>query len=411
MPSITIRPLTEAERTPFYRLAVLTFASPEDSEQRVARWRRAVESHPDFDPIQVRGAFRGEQFLGGYIDYERTLSIGPARLLTGCIGAVVTHPDHRLQGVASALLADAIRLAQGRGHALLLLDGIPNFYHRFGFTGILSAGEYAIHLADILALLPSPYTVRPAEAADAGDLLRLYHQEFDPFPGAFARTPAIAQTYLGIRLPTNPPLLAIDEIGQIKGYLLPPWVRTSASSSEVVAADWHAASALLQHHARLIQANDPSPAALTWQIPPGSATFFALADHIHLENSTRHLPRGDWMARIGHLPTFLSAMLPAWSERWQRNNLLWSGPIGFASDEARFCLDFDGYEVLLHDLAPSSAPTIRLTPQALVQLTFGFRPAWWLARQPDNDIPDHLIDVLQALTPTHPGWIPGSDRF
>ena len=108
MSPITIRPLTDAERPAFFRLGIITFGNAEDVEQRSQRWRWAVENSPDYDPIQVRSAFRDEQFLGGCIVYERTLAIGPSRLLTGCIGAVVTHPDHRLQGVASALLSQLV---------------------------------------------------------------------------------------------------------------------------------------------------------------------------------------------------------------------------------------------------------------------------------------------------------------
>lgn len=411
MSPVTIRPLIESERNAYYRLALITFSTAEDVEQRSQRWRWSVENSPDYDPIQVRGAFRDQQFLGGYIIHERTLAIGPSRLLTGCISAVVTHPDHRLQGVASAMLRDAVQLAQARGHALLLLDGIPNFYHRFGFTGVMSDGGHAIQMADILALPPSPCQVRAATSADADDLLRLYHQEFDPFPGVFARTPAIQQHQLAVRLPGNPPLLAVDERGRVKGYLLLPWTPGEASAYEVVAEDWDAASALLQHHAHLLAAGDPAPSALSWLTPPGSATFYALADHIRLQTALNHLPAGDWMARSGHLPTFMKAMSPHWRERRQRSTQLWNGPIQLDLGEATLCLDFDGAGVQLSERPCAQAPLVRLTLQALTHLSFGFRPAWWLARQPGNDIPDPLIDVLQTLAPAQPGWVPGSDRF
>lgn len=419
MSTIVIRPLAETERDAFYHLAVVTFGGSENADQRAQGWRRSVENSPEYDPIQVRGAWRrgpgsDEQFLGGYIDYERTLAIGPARLPVGCIGAVVTHPDHRLQGVASALLNDAINLAQERRHALLLLDGIPNFYHRFGFAGVLSETGHAMKVADIQALPPSPYSVREATLADAGALLQLYHQEFDPFAGVFARTSAIQQYQLAFRLSANPPLLAVDAAGEVKGYLLLPWAPAEPISYEVAASDWDAASALLQHQTTLLAANEPAPPTLTWQMPPGSATFFALADHIRLESTTYHLPAGDWMARIGHLPTFLHAILPHWRQRRQQSSRLWSGQLRFDLDQTPFCLAFDGSDIHLieHPCSdPAEGSLIRLTPQALVQLTFGSRPAWRLASQPGNDIPTHLVGMLQDLAPACSGWVPGSDRF
>ena len=61
------------------------------------------------------------------------MHVGTARLLTGCIGAVVTYPDHRHLGVATALMHDALAYAQSHHYALLLLDGIPKFYYRYGY--------------------------------------------------------------------------------------------------------------------------------------------------------------------------------------------------------------------------------------------------------------------------------------
>ncbi len=60
--------------------------------------------------------------------YERQLCMGAARVSTGCIGTVVTSTQHRKQGIASALMQDAIEFARQHNHTLLLLDGIPNFY-------------------------------------------------------------------------------------------------------------------------------------------------------------------------------------------------------------------------------------------------------------------------------------------
>jgi len=67
-------------------------------------WYQFVTTTPGYRPEQFRGAFRDGEQVGSYMLEERTMHVGTARLLTGCIGAVVTYPDHRHQGVATALM-------------------------------------------------------------------------------------------------------------------------------------------------------------------------------------------------------------------------------------------------------------------------------------------------------------------
>ena len=66
--------------------------------------------------------------ISSYIDVEpdarRALQVGPLAVL----------PSHQRRGVGSALLGETIRIADARGEPLLLLEGNPKYYERFGFT-------------------------------------------------------------------------------------------------------------------------------------------------------------------------------------------------------------------------------------------------------------------------------------
>lgn len=411
MPAITVRPLSsEAEINAFFVLAMETFSAHPDAEV-MARWRRFVENHPDFDSTQLRGAFRGEDWLGGCIVYERVLAIGVARLSTACIGALVTHPDYRRQGVATAMVEDALAFARERGHALILLDGIPGFYQQFGYADVLESTQHHINVADIDGLADSPYHIRDAVLGDAPELLRLYHEAFDPYPGVFARTLPIQEHHLRARLPHNPPLVVEDPEGRACGYAAVPWPRRQPFCPEVVFADWPAAAALLKAQARLLRENEEPPEKLWWQEPPQSAALYTLADHIHVESTTHHYPNAHWMARIGSLPCFVQAMLPFWQERWRQAGLTWHGQMTIAVGESTFCLSFQQEEVLLLPYAPAETVRAQLTPQALVQFVFGFRPIAWLAHQPGCFLPNSILPVLQTLMPAASGWLPGTDWF
>ena len=124
---ITVRPLTTSmERELHFQWADQAF-SPNPSSASVQHWTQYVTTMPQYRPEQLRGAFRAGEQLGSYILHERTMRMGVARLPTGCIGAVVTYPAYRHQGVASALMQDAIDYASSHRYPLLLLEGIPKY--------------------------------------------------------------------------------------------------------------------------------------------------------------------------------------------------------------------------------------------------------------------------------------------
>lgn len=65
--------------------------------------------------------------LVSYVDVEP----GPVRLLQ--VAPLAVAPEHQRQGVGSALMNEAIRLVEARGEPLVLVEGDPRYYGRFGF--------------------------------------------------------------------------------------------------------------------------------------------------------------------------------------------------------------------------------------------------------------------------------------
>ena len=125
-PDFVIRPPETAEEIGHYfRLNAETFRPYEDTVLVASRRRRFIEQDPDFQLIQLRSAFYGKTYVGSYRVQERWLSVESSRLLIGCIGGVVTDQDFRHQGVARAMMQDALAFAQNRQYSFLLLDGIP----------------------------------------------------------------------------------------------------------------------------------------------------------------------------------------------------------------------------------------------------------------------------------------------
>jgi GNAT superfamily N-acetyltransferase len=426
-----VRPLqTDTEIDAYCLLAAEAFFSDTDKVGAAERWRRYVEAQPDFHPEQRRGAFLGDMLLGGFMLYERRMRVaGGGELLAGCIGSVVTHPEQRLRGTATLLLRDAATYAEEHGHALLLLDGIPNFYQRFGFADVYDLTEHAIARTAITSGIGNGCRIRTASMADAPALLALYERHFGPYTGSFSRSLSQQEARLRRNLATrNPPVVAVDADGAVCGYLLLPWSGEPAHAGEVAADTWPAVAALLRYHAALLDALPHPPHELWWPLPPDAPALFLLADHLAVPDTSDwiHPSRGwavrsetyqhrdaAWMARIVSLRRIVEGLLPAWEQRLK-------AALPEQTPARRFTLRA-GDEICAIEAGPRGArllteavpdaPLVAFPPERLVQLVFGYRPVHYVATQPGATVPTELLPLLQTLFPAGHPWIPWTDGF
>jgi predicted N-acetyltransferase YhbS len=423
-PPIIVRALaTAGERERHCQFADQAF-SREPSPESARYWYQFVTTMPGYRPEQLRGAFRDGEQVGSYFLHERTMHVGAARLLTGCIGAVVTYPAYRHQGVATALMRDALDYAQSHHYPLLLLNGIPNFYHRYGYDDVFDVSVQDIDRAAILAQPPSALHLRPVTPEDAEHILSLYNRHFGPLTGSFTRTVEWQQHRLRYRSADNPLWLAIDAAGRAQGYLALQGGAERFQAQEFAADTWAAALVLLQHHARLLDGPN-APPALRYRIPPTAPVLYEMIDALQvpdtshwrhptdewaIRSQTYHHRFAAWMARLVSQPALAQALLPEWKARWRRSLAHWSGTISLMVGEDTCMLHFDGTQLQRID-APETATMVGLSPQRFTQLVFGYRPVAVTLRQEAQSPPDEVIAALNVLFPYGHTWIPASDWF
>jgi predicted N-acetyltransferase YhbS len=414
-PDFVIRSLTTAaEIEAFYWLNAREFRPNYDTALIATRRHRFITESPDFHPEQLRGAFLGTTYLGGYIIHAFTVHMGPARLHIGGIGAVVTHPTYRHQGIAAALMRDAITYATQRHHALLLLDGIANFYAQFGYVNVLDNLTHAMVSEEVHAHAPSPYTVRPATLDDAPALLALHQRHYGSYFGFFDRTQKWQEHLLRHRFifAEEPPVMVLTPDDEPRGYLFPFQGRTPAYHVlEVAADDWPATLAMLQYHARLVEQMTVPPKELLWPLPPNSSTLYLLADNVAVRSEKQRVLNVGWMARPAHVPTLLHALIPLWQERLQRHTLAWSGMLALEVDNTTCYLQGRSGTLRMRESTTAPVETVRLTSHVFLQLLFGYRPLMWAFHQPAQLIPASMLPLLTILFPQEPAWIAGSDSF
>jgi len=415
-----VRPLVSpAEYQTYFHMADQAFSRP-PSEEGERRWQGYTSHMPGFHTEQMRGAFRNDQQLGGYMMFDRVMRMGAARISTGCIGAVVTANEHRRQGVASALMHDAIDFARQRGHALLMLDGIPKFYYRYGYTDIYDVSSLEVDRAAILAHKPRPYHIRAATPDDAGAVLALHNRCYANYTGSFERSLEKQTFYL--REGWQKGIVAQAENGRIEGYLY-IHLEERARAREVAAIDWHSLHTLLYYHATQFDEHD-APTTLHYILSPDSPLAYWMVDHLEVLDTSQwdgavlegvvhgksyHHRHAAWMARIVHLPTLMAALLPELQERWRRALAYWQGEVIFTVGDEAFGLRIHDRTVQLVDVASATSAHVTLSPQQFVEVIFGYRPLSYFVHT--HALESELGNVLALLFPTGHTWISVTDWF
>ncbi|MEZ4610675.1 MAG: hypothetical protein R2838_10585 [Caldilineaceae bacterium] len=146
---------------------------------------------------------------------------------------------------------------------------------------------------------------------------------------------------------------------------------------------------------------------MVWSVPPDTPLFYKLSAHLPFRSERPHHPSADWM-RAGDVDT-LSGQTPGGVRGWP----------GAPAVARRLRLVVDGHAVVLvctTRVSPSTrirptrrSPRSGLSARALMQLCFGYRPAWWFARKPNAAIPVALLPVLDVLFPASDGMGAASD--
>jgi putative acetyltransferase len=117
-------------------------------EQLEGRLVDAIRASDRFVPELSLVAVSAGQTLGHVISSYVDVVPGTRRVLQ--VGPLAVLPSQQRRGVGSALMQETIRIAEERGEPLLLIEGNPAYYERFGFTR-----------ADVEGIEPPPEALGP----------------------------------------------------------------------------------------------------------------------------------------------------------------------------------------------------------------------------------------------------------
>jgi putative acetyltransferase len=158
-PDLVIRAERDRDAAEIRRVVASAFGSP-----RVAQLVEALRDSPSFVPEWSLVAAIDETIVGHVLVTHATLRDGDAEHCVANLSPLSVDPERQRRGVGSALMGAVTRAVDAAREPLIILEGSPQYYARFGFEHAAPLG-ISIDLPDWA----------PAEAAQ---VLRL--SRYDP---------------------------------------------------------------------------------------------------------------------------------------------------------------------------------------------------------------------------------------
>ena len=102
----------------------------EENEAQLIELIRHTDLYvPELSLVAVKDDHVVGHVMFSYVTLESPT--GDVRILD--LAPLAVHPDHQNQGVGTALTEHGLELIETRGEPLVLVEGIPSYYPRFGF--------------------------------------------------------------------------------------------------------------------------------------------------------------------------------------------------------------------------------------------------------------------------------------
>ena len=398
----------------------------------VAAWVRDLfDGHHTVRPddFLIAEDVRTGQVAAGQVGIAQRWACDGVRLPVVQVELVATDPAHRGNRLTGRLLA-ALHERSGRdGPVLYAIEGIPHFYHRFGYEyGIAIGGAPLIPAAALPAAEPQPAAGQPA--ADTTPAIRLATGADADALAAVDRALAAQGTLvcprqaslwryeLSGRDPHNLERLEVaallDAAGAVTGYLayrpslnpIGQLVLVAAACTDP--AEWPAlVPTALGHLAgaghRMSQQTSQPFTGLRPDLDPA---------HPLSRLGPAGAPRRGyaWYVRVDDPVALLRWWQPALTRRWRTADLRWPGEaLLIDTYRHRIRLGFRRGELTDIDTQPTAGlpPHATIPTPALLQLTLGYRTLPEILHTwPDCTIRDRTTELfLQTGFPHLPAMI------
>ncbi len=273
--------------------------------------------YPNFQTEHIRIAIYKGKIVSTLQITTDVIRIGEARLKMGGIGWVSTAGHYRNKGIASAVIQNAVQYMTANSYQVSMLFGIPNFYHRFGFTSTLPEYYANITTRELLTIKSIPHKIRKVKPGDIL-LLRKIHDDDDiDVSCSIIRT----QAHFAVRWKEWSRGKVITDLnGKILGYFLPKISdKNTLLIEEIGSTNIEVSDTVLYEIGKL--AEKEKVGMIQIAAPPCHLSIRTLIKRRSIHETHYKRDEGGMMAIINEEDT-LECMTPEWEKLIQQKSLI-----------------------------------------------------------------------------------------
>ncbi len=271
--------------------------------------------YPGFRREHTRIALWNGDLAGALRLNTETIRLGEARLKMGGFAWVTTSPRHRHKGICRALMWHALEYMKHNNYHVSMLFGIPNFYHRFGFTTTLAEYSIMVDVSEALSAPRTPFKVREAKPGDISAIQKLHATNDADVACSLVRSNAhITNTwdrYKSTRV-------IMTDNGRVTAYFVPCNDGPQLRIDEVGVSGLDACANVLRACAQM--AGEEAAGTLRFQAPP-SHPFARYLLRLRSTHEMRVVRDQGGMMAFVDLPECLENLIPEWESLLQKSAL------------------------------------------------------------------------------------------
>ncbi|MBW3638048.1 MAG: GNAT family N-acetyltransferase [Armatimonadetes bacterium] len=349
-----------------------------------------------------------------------TMRFGAAQVRCATLSDVATEKEYRNQGYAAHLIEHSKNVMRRKGAALSIVDGIRNFYHRFGYGFVQPTSFISVyHNPDEKTLLPQGWVFRPFAQHDLAAVQQLYNDNILNCSGAVMRTgsgvvwtqlAAVSEEDIGKSC-----RVLLNSTGEVVAYAWrgmefwkPRHIQGEGTDffliAEAFASDGQAANALIaacREWARgTLTAEADDFLHVVYYVPPQSRMAHAAKFHTSRFWKNFH-PSGGFRALVLDTQQLFISLQPELDRRIRSTRLPQPWRVVFKTDAGTSILECSNRGVTLceEELSGENDVAIHLSQQTLAQMVFGSFSAADLYLQSEPKAEAELLALLDTLFP------------